>query len=111
MINAPLHYKFKYAVLVMENKREFLKKMEDKLEELDIEIKRISIAIDKKYLNTDIPHPIKKKMNKLVDLRKDLADKIHEMRLTVENTWEEIEKNAVSTLDGLIDLVESFKNR
>ncbi len=66
--------------------------------------------MEQKYSDSKIPASIKKKMESLIDLRKDFADIIHEIKLALENSWEELEKNADSLLENLNASIKSLKS-
>lgn len=95
----------------MQDKYEFIKNLETGLENFDVEMRKVFKEIEWRYLNSDVPIPIEKKMQKLIDLRKDFEDKIHEMKSAVDGSWEQLEKEAASMLEKLTHSVESFTDK
>ncbi len=92
----------------MTNKNEFINRMDEGLEEFDAEMIKALKKIEKTYPGSEVPDSIKSKINQLVDLRKDFADKIQEMKSLVESSWENLEKDSRFMLKELTHFLKSI---
>ena len=92
----------------MKNRNEFINKMGEGLEEFDAEMIKALKKIEKTYPGSEVPNSVKSKINQLVDLRKDFADKIQEMKSLVENSWENLEKDSRFMLKELTQFLKSL---
>ncbi|GJL79332.1 MAG: hypothetical protein NPINA01_23210 [Nitrospinaceae bacterium] len=92
----------------MQEKYDTIKKMEVQLEKIDKEMMKFYRKMEQTHFDSDIPLPVRREMEKLIDSRKDFADKLQEMRWELETSWEELEKAAVRLLDGLTQSVRKI---
>ncbi len=92
----------------MTNKNDFINRMDEGLEEFDAEMIKALKKIEKTYPGSEVPNSIKSKINQLVDLRKDFADKIQEMKAMVDSSWESLEKDSRFMLKELTQFLKSF---
>ena len=92
----------------MQDKKEVVKKMETQLEEIDAEMAKTFKKLEKAHLDSEIQLPLRKKMEALVDSRKDLSDRVHELKCAADNSWDIIEKHTIDMLKSLTQSVRQL---
>ncbi len=83
-------------------------RMEAQLGEIDDAIIKTFNKVEQAYLDSEIPLPVRKKMEALMDLRKDFADKVQEMKWALDHSWEELEKGADHMVKGLTQSIKKM---
>ncbi len=92
----------------MQDKNEIVKKMEIRLDEIDTEVSKVFKKTEQAHTDSEIKPQLRKKMEALVDLRKDLSDRVHELKCVADTSWDSIEKNTVDMLKNITQSIRQF---
>ena len=95
----------------MQDKYQLIKNLETQLEFIDAEMLKNLKRIEHTYQSSDIPLPVRREIENLIDSRKNFADRIQEMRSVLENSWEELEKGAIHMLEELHQSIKNFPDQ
>ncbi len=91
----------------MKDRNALIKKMDTRLASIDAEIEKI----DRYYEDEDVPKPVRKKIQQLVDARKDIADLVQQLKWVAENSWDELEVGVNRKFDELTQSIESLSKQ
>ncbi len=98
----------------MQNKYEMLKNLEDQLGEFDDDLTERIEKIEAAYQGSGVPVGLRKKIQELVDFRKDYADMLQQLKWAADNSWEELEIKAgrmyQKLSQSIIEIREDYKD-
>lgn len=94
----------------MQDMHQAVKKMEAQLQKMDQEIAATFKQIEDSHLELEIPVPLRKKMQELTEIQKDLSDSLHDLKGAMDNSWENLEENAVRLHKKLTQAIKEISN-
>ena len=100
----------KEGCLVVQDLDEVVRILETQVEEIDADLVEVFKKIEQAHSDSEIPPSLRKKMEELMDSRKDLSDRVHELRCVMDQSWERIEKNATGMLSHITQSIKKISD-